>query len=223
MKMVITSTSHDLDHRLVRDDRGTAMVEFAMGMPLFLIAIMGGLEVANMALAHQQVNGIAKMVADTSARGRATMDESVVQEIFLGAKDSNARLDFANRGRIILSSVANNAASNGQWIVWQRCTGRLSSTSKYGTQDKGKSDSSLPAIGGKNVSGTQTVTGVTAPAANAIMFVEVEYTYKPLISSKFLGSPKIRSEATFVIRERNSFGITNTASRAVAACNLFNA
>lgn len=215
--------SHSLARRIARDTGGTAMVEFAMGMPLFLVAIMGGLEVANMALAHQQVNGIAKMVADTSARGRATMDESVVQEIFLGAKDSNARLDFANRGRIILSTVANNAAGNGQWIVWQRCTGRLNSTSKYGAQDKGKSDGSLPAVGGKNVNDVQSVTGVTAPAANAIMFVEVEYTYKPLISSKFLGTPKIRSEATFVIRERNSFGITNTASRTVAACTSFNA
>ncbi len=209
--------------RIARDDGGTAVVEFAMGMPLLLIAILGGLEVANMALAHQQVNGIAKMVADTSARGRATMDESVVQELFLGAKDSNARLDFGNRGRIILSSVSNNAASNGQWIIWQRCTGRLNSTSKYGAQDKGKSDGTLPTIGGKNVDGSQTVTGIAAPPANAIMFVEVEYTYKPLISSKFLGTPKIRSEATFVVRERNSYGITNTANRTVAACTAFNA
>lgn len=214
---------HLLARRIARDDGGTAVVEFAMGMPLLLVAIMGGLEVANMALTHQQVNGIAKMIADTSARGRATMDEAVVQEIFLGAKDSNARLDFGNRGRIILSSVANNAANNGQWIIWQRCTGALNSTSKYGAQDKGKTDTTLPAIGGKDVDGNQTVTGLTAPSTNAIMFVEVEYTYKPLISSKFLGTPKIRSEATFVVRERTGFGITNTANRTIAACTTFSA
>lgn len=212
-----------LARRIARDEGGTAVVEFAMGMPLLLIAIMGGLEVANMALAHQQVNGIAKMVADTAARGRAAMDESVVQEIFVGAKDSNARLDFAHRGRIILSSVSNNAANNGQWIIWQRCTGSLNSTSKYGAQDTGKTDDTLPTIGGKNVDGNQTVTGIAAPSANAIMFVEVEYTYQPLISSKFLGTPKIRSEATFVVRERTNYGITNTANRTVAACTVFSA
>lgn len=209
--------------RLHADRGGSVLIEFAFGLPVFVGLTLAGLEAANLALANQQISSVARMISDVSARGRATMDEGEIQEIFFGAKESVARLEFAQRGRIILSSVQNNAAGNGQWIVWQRCTGVRATTSKYGPADTGKTGSTLPAVGGLDTNGVRLTPGITAPTGNALMFVEVEYQYKPLITDMIFGRPVIRYEKGFVVRERNNFGITNTTSKPVANCTLYNA
>ena len=42
---------------------------------------------------------------------------------------------------------------------------------------------------------------VTAQPNDAVIFVEVNYTYQPLISAKFLGSLDIYSIASFTVRD----------------------
>ena len=186
--------------RLRKDERGVAMVEFALSLPVLMVLILVGLEMTNYVLANHRVRQIAAMTADNASRLRTQMSEAYINQLFVGVQKAGAGIDFQNRGRVILSSVQNNAAANGQWIRWQRCYGNLTRVSKYGTQGKGQSDSSLP-----------TINGLVAQPGSAIMYAEAEYTYKPLIASSFLKNRKITSEVAFIVRQRTDFSISGSS------------
>lgn len=185
---------------LRRDKRGMAMVEFALSLPLLMTLILVGLELTNYVLANHRVRQIAAMTADNASRLRSQMSEAYINQLFVGVQKAGAGMDFQTRGRVILSSVQNNAAANGQWIRWQRCYGSLSRASKYGTQGKGQTDTSLP-----------TINGLVAQPGSAIMYAEAEYQYKPLILSSFLNNRRIVHETAFIVRQRTDFSISGSS------------
>lgn len=184
---------------LRRDERGMAMVEFAVSLPLLMAMILAGLELTNFVLANHRVRQIAAMTADNASRLRTTMSEAYINQLFVGVDKAGAGIDFKQNGRVVLSSIQNNADSDGQWIRWQRCFGSLTYASKYGTQGKGKDDETLP-----------NVNGLVAQAGSALMFAEVEYNYQPLIGSSFLGSRKIHHQTAFIVRQRTDFSIAGS-------------
>ena len=184
---------------LQNDRRGVAIIEFALSLPILMILILVGLELTNFVLANHRVRQIASMTADNASRMRTQMSEAFINQLFVGVQKSGSGIQFQQRGRVILSSVQNNAAANGQWIRWQRCFGQLNRASKYGVQGKGQNDSSLP-----------TVNGLVAQNSSALMFAEVEYEYKPLIASSFLNNRKIVHEAAFIVRQRTDFSISGS-------------
>lgn len=181
------------------------MLEFALTLPIVLTLVMYGLETANFGLSILRVHQIAALSADNAARVRDSITEADINEVLTGGKIIGEKMDFANRGRIVLSGVVPNdraytTADPQQTILWQRCAGKLNTTEsqpKYGAQDKGKTDASLLSMG----TGTRTI----ATSANtAMVFAEVTYQYKPLISTSFIGTPILRSEASFSVRERSA-------------------
>lgn len=184
--------------RLSSDLSGTALIEFAVGLPLFLTTATMGLEVANLALAHQSISNMSKMAADTAARGISAIDEADVNEIFLGSKMSASRFDFGSHGRIILSSLRPSPTGSGDWIQWQRCTGLLNVTSAYGGEDDGN-------VGKPPVN----TTGIAVSAGTNIMLVEVLYDYQPLINMNIFGAKRIKYSAAFIVRERDNYAIVN--------------
>jgi hypothetical protein len=136
---------------------------------------------------------------------RGTIDETNIAEIMEGARIAGSRMGFAQNGRLILSSVQRNTAGTGQWIRWQRCEGDLGARSRYGAQDKGKADATLPGIG----PGTNPM---RAPAGNSIMLVEAAFDYQPLISEEFFGPRTLRAETAFLVRDRTALDIANSTS-----------
>jgi hypothetical protein len=185
--------------RLRRDNSGVALLEFALAFPLLLLLSLGGLELTNYLLAQMHVNRIAVMTADNASRLRTQMSESYVNQLFVGARKAGESIDFQNRGRVVLSSVQNNVAGNGQWIRWQRCTGSLSVASKYGLQDKGKNDNSLPSLN-----------NLQAQAGSAMMFVEVSYDYRPLFDISLFPVRRLTRDAAFIVRQRTDFSIAGS-------------
>lgn len=189
--------------RLRDDRRGLALMEFAFTLPIVLVLVLYGLETANYGISILKVHQIAAVSADNAARVRDSISEADVNEVLLGGKIVGERMDFANRGRIVVSDVMPNGQTGsnaGQKILWQRCSGTLNvaaSQPKYGLQGKGATDGTLPAMGA-------TGRTIAASANSTMIFVEVTYRYRPLISNSFLGTPVIRSEATFTVRERAS-------------------
>lgn len=200
--------------RLSRCDRGVSMVEFALALPVVMLVAVGGLECANIALAHLRISQIATTSADTAARISTQMDETDVEEVFAGVDLVGNRIDFAANGRVVLSSLEPNGQTGstaGQQISWQRCHGSLNVAPRYGRQGAGDRDASLAA--GVGPPGRK----ITAADGSAVMFVEVTYQYKPLIYD-LLNVGQIRYEAAFNVRERTSFDITNTQSRTSKTC-----
>lgn len=205
--------------RLRKDQSGLAIIEFAYSLPVLLVMCMGGLEVANLAMAHMRVSQIAMLVADNASRVRTSIDEADINEIFTGAEASAGTLNFKANGKIILSDLEPNGLASpntGQYIRWQRCWGTGGFTSSYGVTDDGKTNSSMAT--GMGPTGNK----ITSGSGTAVMFVEVAYTYQPLISNSIFGSKTIRYTSAFNVRERTDQVIKNAGglpSSSIATCS----
>jgi Flp pilus assembly pilin Flp len=192
--------------RLHRDERGVAIMEFALVAPLFLTVLLFGLEIVMFALAHSQVSRIANSTADLAARYRASIDEADVQQLFLGARLSAEGIDFAEHGRLLLSSVTRNQSNNGHWIRWQRCEGALDEASALGEQGDGQSSSDVA-----------TVNGLTLNTGDNVMVAEAVFEYQPLIYpdaifEEIFGGRRIVYTSSYMAREIALPTITNTTN-----------
>jgi hypothetical protein len=207
--------------RLRRCESGLAFVEFAMSLPVLVTLGLVGLETANLAMAHLRVSNIAMLTADNAARVRDAIDEANVIEVLTGAKMAGDNIEFRQNGRIILSSIEPNTAgpngsTTGQWIRWQRCDGRRNVASRYGPQDTGRTTSILQAVGPP---GNQ----ISAAAGTAVMMVEVEYDYQPIVSDTIFGQRIIRYESAFNVRQRVNQALNNAGNVTPRVCTAFNA
>ncbi len=207
--------------RLVRqlkaDRSGIAMVEFALGLPLLVAISMGGIELTNYSAAKMRASQIALMVADNAGRVRVSIDETDIDEVMIGARIEGANMEFGTHGRVILSSLETNGltgADAGQTIRWQRCFGAKQIASSYGVEGDGKLDNSLAA--GVGPAGHK----IKALSNMVVMFVELNYNYKPLISEEILGPKVITSTAAYIVRERTNQSVTNTAPLTTAQKRL---
>lgn len=201
--------------RLRDDSEGIALTEFAYALPILLTLILGGLETANLAIAHLRVSQIAMTVADNAGRVDNGIDEANIYEVFAGAALVGEPIDFMENGRIVLSSLQDNGQSgndSGQMIYWQRCTGDLNIAPAYGVEGDGADDDSLE--NGMGEAGNQ----ITSDAGTAVMFVEVTYDYQPLVNLNILGPREIRYESAFNVRGRTNQDLSNTQSLAENSC-----
>lgn len=193
---------------LLADSRGTSLLEFGLMLPFLCILCVGGLELANLALAYQRVSNIAIKTADHAARVRTSIDESDVNEIFIGSKLMGDRIDFANRGRIILSSIEpvlnNNSPPQvvNQLLRWQRCAGANAANSTHGNQGD------TQATGFGLTGGTK----IAAAKGTAVMLAEVVYDYKPLIVPNWYGPITIVTSQAITVRERSDQVVKNAQS-----------
>lgn len=195
---------------------GMALTEFAVSLPVLLTLGLVGLETANLAMAHLRVSSIAVMTADNAARVRDRIDEADVIELMTGGKMSGTSLQFAQNGRIVLSSIEVNAAGNGQWIRWQRCDGARNFSSQYGTEGRGQTDATLQAVGPVG-------NRIAAQPNTAVMLVEVSYAYQPIVPNSFLEGREIRYESAFNVRQRVDQAISNNSANTPKRCTTFQA
>ena len=202
-----------LASRLRDDTSAMALIEFAIGLPFLLLLCAGGLELSNLSMAYLRVNDIAIKTADNAARVRTSIDENDVNEIFAGTKLMGQKIDFANNGRIILSSIEPvlDAGSPpnvvNQYIRWQRCTGANAANSTHGNEDDGKTGTAQAT--GYGIPGKPKI---TAAKNTAVMLAEVVYTYQPLMSPVWFGPITIRVAQAITVRERSDQVIKNASS-----------
>jgi hypothetical protein len=191
--------------RLRRDLSGLALIEFAYAMPAVMGMGMYGVETANLAQTHLRVSQVALMLADNASRAGADAAGGTIQQIreidindvMQGVRLQGTRLDLANKGRVTLSSLETNA-DGGQWIHWQRCLGQMRGVgwdSSYGKEGDGKTGTSVAGMGRPG-------SEVKAPEGEAVIFVEVNYQYKPLFGTWLLGSPRIQYTASYIVRDK---------------------
>lgn len=191
-------TLRNLAGRLRRNSSGVAMLEFALGAPFLLMAGLWGSELANFALVTMRVSQLAEHVADSASRVGDTSTlqnrriyESDINEVIFGAQLQGGKgLDLYQNGRVIISSVQVSPAGT-QYIHWQRCRGAKNITSDYGSEG---ADLGTEGIGPEGEE-------VLAMPDDALIFVELNYTYQPLVSERFLGSLDIKAIASFTVRD----------------------
>lgn len=180
---------------------GIAMTEFALVTPVFLILLMGGVELANYVTVKMRVSQLALQVADNAARiGTGTqlqakqITEAQINDLLTGANLQADGLELAKRGRVIVSSLEEDPANAGRFrINWQRCYGAAKYTALYGKQG----DNNLTGMG-------PSTARITAMPDTATMFVELNYKYEPLIANGFttVDLPEFTEIAAMTVRDR---------------------
>jgi len=191
--------------RVIRDDRAVAVIEFAYAAPVFLVLVLGGLELTNLALVYQRVNHMSSTVADNAGRAPEQIDESDIYEFLTGADLIGRSIDFEEHGRVILSSFnrGRDGLQENQKINWQRCWGELDVGSAYGKQGNGSNtDKFADGIGPEG-------NKISVREGSALMFVEVVYDYQPLVGTGWFTPPQIRAESAFNVRGRLMGNISN--------------
>lgn len=178
------------------------MLEFALSLPLLIVAGLWGVEVANQSMVQMEVSQLAEHIADSASRigDTSTLEdrkiyESDIDDLFMGANiQGGSRIDLFDHGRVILSSLeVVPGTSDQQYIHWQRCKGLKDWPSSYGVTGDGL-DGSLPGMG---PSGEE----VMAFGDEAVMFVEVAYDYQPLINMGFAYHGTMKAIASFNVRD----------------------
>jgi hypothetical protein len=206
---------------LKHDVSGLAMVEFAFAAPLVLGMGMLGTDTASLVLTHLQVSQIAMQVADNASRvgeedtlAARRVYESDVIDTLLGAEKLGQNISIFQQGRVIVSSLQQNA-QGGQWIAWQRCRGAMIYNSSYGGQGVGATGTSYPGMG---VAGRQ----ITASPGTAVIFVEVAYTFRSITPMNLFNNQQIVYTAAFNVRDNRDLTQLYTGGP-VARCNVYSA
>ncbi len=207
---------------LRRDTSGLAAVEFALCLPFVVSVAMGGAELTNYTTTKMRISQVAVHIADNASRigtgtvlSNKTISEAQINDLLTGAGLQAGKTNLYTNGRVILSSLepmANPNTSDRYKIRWQRCRGSKVWPSSYGT------------AGQTNLTGIS-VNGQTlkAPDDGAVMFVEIAYDYKPLISTVFVPKNLIREVAAMTVRNQRDYtggtnGIYNTENAPISNC-----
>jgi len=206
---------------LKQDVSGLAMVEFAFAAPLVLGMGMLGTDTASLVIAHLQVSQIAMQLADNASRvgeddslsARRVYERDIIDTL-LGAEKLGENISIYQQGRVIISSLQQNA-QGGQWIAWQRCRGAKNYNSSYGVQGAGATGTSFPGMG---VPGRY----ITASPGTAVMFVEVAYDYRSITPMNVFNNQQIVYTAAFNVRDNRDLSQLYTGGP-VARCTAYSA
>lgn len=216
--------------RRIRDDRsGLALLEFAFSLPIVLFLGIAGIETANLALTNLRVSQVAIALSDNASRvGERTslatqqLREVDVNDILNAVRLQGEQLELTQRGRVTLSSLEANAAGT-QRIHWQRCIGVRQGTgydSTYGTTSTTAGTTTATSNAGTLSPGGMGPTGqkVTAPPNSGVMYVEINYEYRPIIDTFGFTPSKIHYTASYIVRDNRDFSqLFNPAPAATRA------
>ena len=187
---------------LLNATSGVAALEFALTLPIILTIFLSGAELTNFTITKLRVSQIALHVADNGSRiGTASLltspqiSETQINDLLVGANLQAGSLDLLGRGKVIVSSLEPDSAHSGKYMIrWQRCYGNKVFPSSYGAQGANNFAAMGPA-------GRQ----VTAPTGSGVIYVEVSYNYKPLISAQLVPTTVLHDVAAMTVRDDRDF------------------
>jgi hypothetical protein len=223
----IGSVRRSLPRRLLRNNSGLAMIEFAFAMPIVLGMGLMGTETSYLVVTHLRVSQLAMQVSDNASR---VGDDSVltarkvyerdIAETLIGAEKLGEDIRIFQQGRVIISSLQRNA-QGGQWIAWQRCRGAKVYNSAYGREGDGKTGTGFPGMG-------EPGRRITAAPGTAVMFVEVAYDYRSLTPVNIFEGKTLTYTAAFNVRDNRDLtggpdGNGLYSGGPVARCNVYSA
>lgn len=149
--------------RQLVDERGGAMVELAIFLPLLLTMVFGLIDFSQIILDKQIMCGLSRQGSNLASRGHLKPADVVAAVVAQGAS-----LNIATNGRIILTEVSNNTTTlQPQIVVQQPSTTGISVTSSIGT-------------GVGNPATVPTAASTDLNAGRTLYITEVFYSYSPM-------------------------------------------
>src|SRR5690606_24136559 len=161
---------------IVRDERGTALVEFAFLLPIMLMLFIGAVEMTNVLRLDRKVVSAALTTADL-----------VTQRRSISSAEIN---DVLKAAELIVEPFSTSALSIGVASV------RFHEDTGAGTVDWTRS------LNGGSVPDATTVAASVATPGDSVIIVRASYSYTPLFFDFVMSATTI--EETAVLRPRRS-------------------
>lgn len=148
----------------VKDERGGALIELAMCLPLLCILGFAIVEFSEIILACQVMNGMTRQGSDLASRAWPLSDNGSQPGVLTALVTQGAPLNIGTQGRIIVTEVSYDASGNPTIALQQESTTGIVATSKLGSTVGGAAN-----------------TPVNLTLANQSLYVtEVFYSYTPM-------------------------------------------
>jgi len=111
----------------LEDERGAALIELAICLPLLLILVFGLIDFSQIIFDNQVMSGLSRQGSDLASRG-TTLTNTVSALVIQGAS-----LNIGMQGRIIVTEVANDVNGNPQIVDQVESPTGISVTSAVGS------------------------------------------------------------------------------------------
>lgn len=145
----------------LEDDRGGALVEFALCISMLLILVYGLIDFSQMIFDHQVMSGLSRQGSDLASRG------TKLQDTVSALDTQGASLNISANGRIIVTAVAEDSSGKFQIVDQAESPPGISVTSAVGS--------------GIGKTASMPVSANTALKAGQTLYVtEVFYSYSPM-------------------------------------------
>lgn len=126
----LLSTTMQRLRALARDRAGGVMVEFAAFCPVFMILLLGGVDLSRLIILNQKLDRVASSMGDLVAQADALTPTQLTQ-LFDATAHVATPFDFSQDGRVIISSIS--VTGGVMRINWQSAGGGgLSIASRIG-------------------------------------------------------------------------------------------
>jgi Flp pilus assembly protein TadG len=145
----------------LEDERGAALIELAICLPLLFILLFGLIDFSQIIYDNEVMSGLTRQGSDLASRG--TTLTSTLSAVGI----QGASLNIGTRGRIIVTEVANDVNGNPQIVDQMESTTGISVTSAVGSGIGNRA--SMP-------SSASTVLN----AGQTLYVTEVFYSYVPI-------------------------------------------
>ncbi len=192
--------THKLQAALRSNESGMAVVEFALLVPLLSLSILMTADAALLMMATQKVARTAATIADLTAQSDAGTSEAQMSDALEAAKILMQPGDLAQDGRVYVSAVQGGANGIGNYILWQRCTGGLT-TEGSALSNSNNRDVDLPG-------------DIVLDQNQLVIVAEAYLDYTPIFPNSVFKRQTIRQTA--VARPRNLSFTTLTPDGTVA-------
>ncbi len=147
--------------RFAESNRGVAAVEFALVLPVFLLIMLGCLEVPRFVMVYQKIARTSSGIADLVAQADEPITGNQIQDIFIAGATMMQPYDVVAKGKIYISSI--NNPSGTVVMSWRK--------DNYG---KNGGSSRMPA---------SLPIPLKPAVGEEVLVAEVFFTYQPLFST----------------------------------------
>ncbi len=157
---------------LYSDQKGVAMVEFAVALPVVTILLLGTIDLAVYLVAHQRIARSAYTMSNLMTQMDEGLTESQVSDMMLALDQVSSPFDISANGVATVTAVIGNgddgAAPDDYRVAWKRCYGPNSSNTVFGAVGSVVPEGNIP-------------DNMIVTTSQIVVVTEIEYEYEPIL------------------------------------------